>query len=472
MKIKEKIILTNLFNIVLVALIGFMAFQGLNSMLTKLRFVEIADDLNATFLEMRLAEKNYFLYQNGEAFAEIKRKIEQATRTLAQTGSDIKKAIGADKQRQLSVYLKDYATVIDEVNRAHSLDNDMASRLRNAGRNLREFSDDVTKLERKKVNTIISNSKTVVFFSFLVIILSAVMVSRLAFGKILVSLLKIEGLASSISAGNFNKIDGPIPNDELGSVITAVNSMSHELKNREEEIIQSKKLASLGVLTAGVAHELTNPLNNISMIAQTYEEVYESLGREERIEFMRKVDSEAERIRSIVINLLDFSKPKKAKLSMVNVNGIIHRTLKLVQNVLDISNVDTRLSLAMDLPTVFVDERQVQQVLVNLVVNAVQSMADTRILYFITSPGRNGEFVEIRVKDTGRGIPPEYLGHIFDPFFSTKEGGGTGLGLSVSYTIIRNLNGNIRVESEVGVGTTFIIELPIHKAMEEENEKI
>ena len=205
------------------------------------------------------------------------------------------------------------------------------------------------------------------------------------------------------------------------------------------------------------------------MIAQTYEEVYDNLGREERIEFMRSVDSETERIRSIVVNLLDFSKPKKAKLTAVDVNRVINKTLNLVQNMLDISEVDTHLSLAENLPQVFIDEHQVQQVLVNLIVNAVQAMGDTRKLTIMTVPGRAAEFVEIRVRDTGRGIPPEYLAHIFDPFFSTKEGGGTGLGLSVSYGIIRNLNGNIRVESEVGVGSTFIIELPVYQAMEEEN---
>jgi two-component system NtrC family sensor kinase len=469
MKIKEKIVLTNLFTVALVALIGFIAFQGLDSMLTKLRFVEIADDLNASFLEMRIAEKNFFLYQDNNALAEINEKIEHATSTMEQAVSDIKQAIGAGKLQQLSFYLKDYAAVIDEVIKLHCLADDTAARVRNGGRKLREFSDYITKLERVRVSRIISNSKTVVFFSFWAIIISVAVVTRLVFGRIVDSLQKIEQLATSISEGNFNKIEGVQSHDELGSVIKAVNSMSDELKNREEEIIQSKKLASLGILTAGVAHELTNPLNNISMMAQTYEEVYDHLGKEQRIEFMRKVDSETERIRSIVVNLLDFSKPKKATLAASDINVVIHKTLKLVQNVLDISKVDTHLSLAEELPRVFIDERQVQQVLVNLIVNASQAMDDIRILDIMTMPAKTSGFVEIRVKDTGRGIPPEYLSHIFDPFFSTKDGSGTGLGLSVSYGIIRNLKGNIRVESEVGIGTTFTIELPVYKGMEDEN---
>ena len=472
MKIKEKVLILNFFNVLLVIIIGMMAFQGLNSMLTKLRFVEIADDLNASFLEMRIAEKNYFLYRNPEALTEIKQKIEQAIRTMKQARSDIERAIGAGKLQQLGSYLANYAATIDKVISANRLEEETATRLRNGGRKLREFSDNITKLERARVNSIISNSKTVVFISFWVIVASAAIMSRLAFGKLLESLQKIEQLASSISEGNFNRIDGSPSNDELGSVIKAVNSMSNELKNREEEIIQSKKLASIGILTAGVAHELTNPLNNISMIAQTYEEVYDNLGREERIEFMRRVDSETERIRGIVGNLLDFSKPKKASLGATDVNVLINKTLKLVQNMLDISNVDLHLRLSEGLPHVFIDDRQVQQVLVNLIVNGVQAMADNKNLTIMTKLGKADEFVEIWVKDTGRGIPPEYLPHIFDPFFSTKDGGGTGLGLSVSYGIIKNLNGTIRVESEVGVGTTFFIELPIYKPMEDKNGEI
>ena len=105
----------------------------------------------------------------------------------------------------------------------------------------------------------------------------------------------------------------------------------------------------------------------------------------------------------------------------------------------------------------FVDEHQIQQVLVNLITNAVQAMPAGGRLVISSRPGKNGDSVEISVADTGKGIPPEFLPHIFDPFFSTKGEGGTGLGLSVSYGIIKNHHGEIRVESKVGVGTTFTI---------------
>jgi signal transduction histidine kinase len=239
--------------------------------------------------------------------------------------------------------------------------------------------------------------------------------------------------------------------------------MSEELSHREEEIIQSKKLASLGILTAGVAHELTNPLNNISMMAQNFTEYYDSLGREDRIGLMTKVERETERIQEIVKNLLDFSKPKEANLQEADMNSVIAKTMTLVQNMLDISNITTKLGLDEGLPRIYLDENQIQQVLVNLITNAVQAMSLGGMLFMGTRLGRKGDSIEITVKDSGRGITPEFLPHIFDPFFSTKGDGGTGLGLSVSYGIIKNHKGDIRVESKSGVGTTFTIELPVTK---------
>jgi signal transduction histidine kinase len=242
--------------------------------------------------------------------------------------------------------------------------------------------------------------------------------------------------------------------------------MSEELRNREEELVQSKKLASLGILTAGVTHELTNPVNNISMIAQTYIELYDTLSKQERIEFMKKVEGETERIETIIKSLLDFSKPKESNLKKTDINAVIQNTLKLVQNMLNVSNIETVLRLEKRASAVFVDEPQIQQVLVNLIVNAIQAMPSRGELSIETRNSVRGDSVEIVVRDTGKGIPPEFLPHIFDPFFSTKGVEGTGLGLSVSYGIIKNHKGNIRVESKIGVGTTFTIELPAYKEEE------
>jgi two-component system NtrC family sensor kinase len=462
MKIENKIILSNVFNIGLILLIGFFALQNLNLILTKLRFVEIADDLNASFLEMRLSEKNYFLYQDESALLDIKEKIDSTEKSIEQVSGDISRAIGQQNLDLLKKYLREYAEVVDEVKTSIKLDVRIDAKLRTRGRGLREFSNTITRLERKGVNDIISRSKNVLFYSFWAIVVSAVIVSHFISQRILRSLRKIQRLAKTISQGNFHKIEGNVPADEFGTVIAAVNSMSEELKNREEELIQSKKLASLGILTAGVAHELTNPLNNISMIAQNYMEFYDVLSETNRLELMKQISGETERIEEIVKNLLDFSKPKEAKLDERDINETVNKSLELMQNTLDISNVEVRKELGEGLSRVYIDDHQIEQVIVNLILNAVHAMEQGGVLKLVTRAGDEGQMVKVDIIDTGKGIPPEFLPHIFDPFFSTKGVGGTGLGLSVSYGIIKNHNGTIKVESTVGAGTTFTIELPVY----------
>jgi two-component system NtrC family sensor kinase len=471
MKIENKLIFSNIINSAFIFLIGFFALQNVSLVLTKLKFVEIADDLNASFLEMRLSEKNFFLYHDKNALGEIREKITLTMTTVDAEKDDIIRAIGEEDLGTLVSHLSAYSMVIEEAGTKDPGDPDLEAKIRAAGKRLKEYSDSITRLERIRVNDIILSSKRILIFSFWVILFSALFIGHFISQKILRSLREIEKLAKSISGGNFNKIEGVRSNDELGAVITAINSMSEELGNREEELIQSKKLASLGILTAGVAHELTNPLNNISMIAQTYAELYPKLGEQDRIEFMNKVDAETERIRKIVKNLLDFSKPKDSNPNEADINIVVQKTLTLVQNMIDVSNIETSINLADGLPHVFVDEHQIQQVLVNLITNAVQAMTAGGRLVLSSRPGKSGNSVEIGVADTGKGIAPEFLPHIFDPFFSTKGEGGTGLGLSVSYGIIKNHGGEIRVESKVGVGTTFTVEIPSYKKEEGSNEQ-
>lgn len=463
MKIEKKITYSTIFNIGLLLMIGLFAIQNMNLVLTKLRFAEIADDLNASFLEMRLAEKNYFLYGDKEALPELEERITGAVQILNSVRADIIRATGKDNLDQLESYLKKYSSAVEEMKKTKAHDMNSEARLRAQGRELREFSDKLTRLERIKVNEILLNSKYLLLFSLFGVLFFALTVSHYVSKSIVRPIKDIEKLARTISGGDFKVIDNAIPEDEMGSVIKAMNQMSQQLKLREEEIIQSKKLASLGVLVAGVAHEINNPLNNISMIAQTYNENYAAITPWQRLEFMDKIQGETERIKDIVKNLLDFSKPKAPDLRETDMNETVRKTLKLVQNMLDVSNVNTNLNLANGLPPVLIDEQQIQQVFVNLIINAIQATQKDGKLVISTRAGKEPGTVEITFWDNGKGISPEFLPHIFDPFFSTKEQGGTGLGLWVSYGILKNHGGTIRVESKVGTGTVFTVQLPALK---------
>lgn len=465
MKVEYKIYLSNAVHIGLIILIGFFALQNLNEILTKFRFTVIAEGLNATFLEMRLAEKNYFLYGDNEALANIRNKIDQTGTTLAQVRQDITRAVGAEKYNKLQDYLQAYAKLVASLSNTRPPDPAAQQQLREAGQNLKTFSENITALESDSIGAIIVHSKNILLYSFWAVVLFAFLFSYLIVHNIGLSLRKIVDLTRSISKGNYEKIEEKPSSDEMGAVISAINAMAGELQKREKELVQSKRLASIGVLVAGVAHELNNPLNNISMLAQTYAEVYDGLSKEERIGFMERVDGETERLRVTIHNLLDYAKPKGQHLARATTNLVIQKILALAQNMLDISNIRIRLLLADDLPDVYIDEHQIQQVLVNMVTNAIQAMGQGGELRIASRYIPENDDIEIEITDNGKGIAPEFLDHIFDPFFTTKEESGTGLGLWVSYGIIKNHQGNIRVTSQVGVGTTFIITLPSCKKL-------
>ncbi|MDA8418202.1 MAG: ATP-binding protein, partial [Desulfobacteraceae bacterium] len=198
---------------------------------------------------------------------------------------------------------------------------------------------------------------------------------------------------------------------------------------------------------------------------QTYVEVYDHLAKEQRLGFMEQIEEQTERLRTTIKSLLDYAKPKQQQLEEKQLSEVIQKTLNLVRNMLDVSSIKLRLDLAENPPPLYIDEHQIQQVLVNMATNAIQAMKPGGELKIATRHLPDAEEVEITISDTGKGIPPELLDHIFDPFFTTKGDAGTGLGLWVSYGIIKNHQGSIHVESAVGRGTAFTITLPTCKKL-------
>jgi two-component system NtrC family sensor kinase len=470
MKLVHKIVLGNALGIITIALIAAFSYHEFNLMHAKLRFIEIADSLNASFLKMRLSEKNYFLYKDKSSLQSIKNELHESGQTISSMRENILMAVGSENLKKLNSNLKKYRGEIEKIDVSRANTKDMEARVREAGRALKVFSESIIRLERKKVNQIISASSQGLLYFFCLVIFVAITSTYLFFSKIFKSLRQIEKTADSISEGNFFETACKISNDELGSAMQAINSMCVELKTREEQLVQSKKLASIGVLTAGVAHELGNPLNNISMVAQTYIELYDQLKKADRLDYMNTVLEECSRIKTIVQNLLDFSKPKQTDFKVSDINDVVKRSLRLVQNMLHVSGVETNLNLQKELPAVYIDENKIQGVFVNLYTNAIQAMVPGGTLFIRTILENNSGCILIEIEDTGKGISPKYISNIFDPFFSTKGTQGTGLGLSISYGIIKNHNGEIKVKSELKVGTTFTIELPVYASKEDIDE--
>jgi two-component system NtrC family sensor kinase len=470
MKLVYKIILGNVLGIITIIMISVFSYHEVKLIQAKLRFVEIADNLNASFLRMRLSEKNYFLYKDTSALQSIKKELSDSEETINSMRPNVLMAVGIENLKTLNSNLERYRKQIEKIDINQKNTKNMQASVREAGIALRMFSENIIRLERNKVNQIISASSRGLLYFFCLVVFVATTSTYLFFSKMFKSLRQIEKTANSISEGNFFETECKISDDELGSAMKAINSMCVELQTHQEQLIQSKKLASIGVLTAGVAHELGNPLNNISMVAQTYIELYDDLNKADRLDYMNTVLEECSRIKNIVQNLLDFSRPRKTDFKVSNINTVVKSSLRLIQNMLHISGVETKLDLQTELPDVFIDENRIQGVLVNLYTNAIQAMSPGGTLSISTIFGNNSDNILIEIEDTGTGIPQEFISNIFDPFFSTKGTGGTGLGLSISYGIIKNHKGEIKVKSEAGVGTTFTIELPIYTSKEDIDE--
>jgi two-component system NtrC family sensor kinase len=233
-----------------------------------------------------------------------------------------------------------------------------------------------------------------------------------------------------------------------------------DLKKLQRELMQSEKLSALGEMISGVAHELNNPLTSVLGYSQLFQQYDVS---QDLKEDLNKIRSEAERCHRIVQSLLSFARRHKPGKIYTGINGVIENALELMAYELKVNNIEVIKELDMNLPFTMVDPYQLQQVLLNLINNAYHAMiTDKGKGKLVVKSTQNQQKIEISLNDNGPGISLENLPKIFDPFFSTKESGeGTGLGLSLSYGIIKEHQGEILVESELGKGSTFIIKLPI-----------
>ena len=243
-----------------------------------------------------------------------------------------------------------------------------------------------------------------------------------------------------------------------------VQERTAELKKIHGQLFRSEKLASLGKLAAGVAHEINNPLTgvltNSSLLLEDLED------GDPKKDDVQVIVNETIRCREIVKRLLDFARQTKPLKKQTNINSLIENIVLLVRNQTSFRNINIERNLSENIPEIMADSDQIQQVFINFILNASDAMPKGGTLNIDSRIMENGEFIEIRFTDNGTGISEENKNRIFDPFFTTKES-GTGLGLSITYGIVEQHGGTIHVESELGKGTTFIVQLPI-KAIAEE----
>lgn len=274
-----------------------------------------------------------------------------------------------------------------------------------------------------------------------------------------------------VLADSFNKMTGEL--SEAHRELTGwaktlearVDQKTHELNRAHDQMMHVEKMASIGKLAAVVAHEINNPLAGILTYAKLLKKWLagaDSARREEILSSLDLIESESRRCGDIVKNLLAFARATPLNFEPADLKRIIDRCVLLVQHQLELGNIQLRLNLEQDLPAVRCDPAQIEQVLLALIMNAIDAMPAGGNLTLSARPIADKPQVELQVKDDGTGISPDLLPRLFEPFLTTKERGhGVGLGLAVSYSIIERHQGRIEVASEPGRGTTFTITLPV-----------
>ncbi len=430
----------------------------------KVRIIESFYELNQKILEVRRYEKNYLLFNDNKDLLSALDYVDQVRAAIARIKNILPRGIGSFStgyDRQLGTYESIFrqlmATDLSLIKR-QSLQN----QLRESGQDITKVIFDLDTRARIRVENEVDNyQRTAVIILGFAIMAGTILIIYLI-SWITRPLEAIREASARIMQGEMSSI--PISEDigdsiESMELVNSLNRMLEALNTKQEQLVQSAKLAAIGKVTAGIAHEINNPLNNISLTAEVLLEDLPNLDCSERLDMVRDILVQADRAREVVHHLLEFSRNRKSVgIGPVDLGKLVEESMVLLKNQFRLGGINCHFLPAVKKITVRANANQLQQVLVNMMLNAVQAMkAGGRLTLSISEKEHEAL---LTVADTGSGIPEETLAHIFDPFFTTKSD-GTGLGLSLSFAIIRDHHGDIEVKSEPGRGTTFIVHLPI-----------
>ncbi len=439
--------------------------EDLNTAKEKLEVLELAYTLNTIVLEVRRYEKNFLLYGTQEALQENTRQLALAFKTIEVISERVVKFKIHPMLIQLTNLTRAYQTGMDMLSRKTASDNQAAhgvleDELRYQGQEMTELSKELVSFEHDQIRTILNELVTRLIIWSLVAITVGIFMPLIMSFRIFKPLRIIKDATEDIALGRFSKIEVVDTRDEMQQVIEAFNIMVRELERRQDQLVQSQKLSSIGTLTAGIAHQLNNPLNNISTSCQIAVDDFDTGAPEFIKQMLANIEQETYRARDVVQGLLEFSRVKEFELHPANLLDVVDRSVKLVK-----SQVPSAINIFVDIPENLclpMDVQRIQEVLIIMIINASQSIIGEGKISLSASINVAKNEAVIEITDTGLGISDEIKDRLFDPFYTTKdEGQGTGLGLSIAYGIIRKHNGEIVVESEAGNGASFFIHLPL-----------
>jgi signal transduction histidine kinase len=476
--LRRKIILTFCLFLLVGGTIWFINYLKQQQLGQTLQCLDNVQDLFNTILEARRYEKNYFLTLEHRNLNDALSYVHQGEEALSNIMEGQTGRILVDNLDGTLEKLRNYKDSLEALQGHYENDAvgfpeefmvDLSThqeQVRTTGKRITRDLEVMVKNQRQYVSQLMTDASTYHFIAFGAILTLCVFTALYLVFNVNRPLKSIEDATEKITNGDYNDIPVLSTGDEFESLVISLNHMIAELHRRSEQLIQSEKMASLGTLTSGVAHELNNPLNNMSTSVQILLEELEGGDMEYKKQLLRDTETQIERARDIVKALLEFSRDRSFTPKPVHFRDLVSQTLKLIKG-----EVPANMKIEVDVPDSIeaeMDPRRIQQVLINLILNGAQAMDGRGRLHIVAweeKEGDNGGFC-FQVRDTGQGISPEDLPKIFDPFFTTKGvghkdvGQGSGLGLPVSQGIIEQHGGWMKAEAEVGKGSTFTVFLP------------
>jgi signal transduction histidine kinase len=467
--IRKKVAVSFLLCFIVIGAVTLASFVTLGRIEQKLHFLEVADTYTNQIQQARRFEKNYLLYGTGLETA--REYAHEARATLGGASVEIARIVGQQPFEEMGQHLERYIQLLSALASAPAGDagarrSALEAEIRQHGGAMVAAALRVAEAERQSVRSMLWLSKQMPLAALAALFVLTVYITNFLARQILAPLGRMVNTAGRIAKGDFTPLQPQRRyRDEFTGLALAMNHMMQELDRRQEALAEAQKLRAVGTLTAGIAHELNNPINNISLTAEAMLEDTQTLTDDDRADLCRDLLTQAERAQGIVRNLLDFSRQRDVHMEVVDLGALLRSTSRLAGNQIKLAGARLELDVPDDIPVIHGDTQQLGQVFVNLYLNALDAMASGGLLRVtaLRAPDRPG-YVQVDVSDNGIGIPADVLPFLFDPFFTTKKAKGTGLGLSVSYGIVTKHGGDISVTSTPGRGTTFSVLLPVHAA--------
>jgi signal transduction histidine kinase len=441
---------------------------------------KVAELFDAT-LELRRFEKNHFLYQQPRDLAEHARFSARARDLLKRDAEALDALAGPGTVAGLAADLDRYDAAMAAHARAPG-DEDLAGAARALGKRIVTVGERLAALERRAMNQALAAHQRNLLVSLTVVAILLILTGVLTARQVTGPLQALEARMDSVASGRLTRLPLDSPERELMSLADAFNHVLDELERRQHTLVRAEKLAALGTLLSGVAHELNNPLSNISSSAQILKEDFPADSDAFHRQLIEDIDAETLRARRIVRALLDFAGDREFKPAPVSLADLVEETLRFLKNRRP-AGVEVRVEIPAAL-AVWGDRPRLQQALLNLVLNAYDAMGGYGELRVRAQGGIAGSrddgfaalgqcrpgtpVVDLILADTGPGIAAELLPRVFDPFLTTKPvGQGSGLGLFITHEIVAEHGGCIAVANRPESGAEFRIRLPAASAKPE-----